>query len=50
MLYNTKLIVQSLTLCVRREWHNNQLLPRNVAKHNVMSDKTNADIMEERSK
>jgi len=42
--------VQGLTLCVGPDWHNNHPLPRNVAKRNALSGKTNANIMEERSK
>lgn len=50
MLYSTQLIVQGLTLGVGQDWRNNQLFPRNFAKHNVMSGKTSVNIMEERSK
>jgi len=50
MLYSTQLKVQGLKFGVGEDWHNNQSFPRNVAKHNVVSGKTNANIMEERSR
>ena len=47
--YSTQLIVQGLTFGVGQDWYNDQLFPRNVAKYEVMSGKTNANVIEERS-